>query len=203
MTIAIVNPGIGNHASILAALRRVGAGSTLVTNDPAEVRRASAVILPGVGAFAPAMQVLQEAGLVPALEDVVASGRPMLGICLGMQLLARQSEEHGNHAGLGLIEGRVVRLTPSEAGTRIPHIGWADATAKPAARLPLTGSFYHVHSYHMLADTADVAATITYGGQEVVVAVQRNALFGVQFHPEKSQDAGLDVLAAFVGLTGS
>ncbi len=137
------------------------------------------------------------------MQRTATHGVPLLGICLGMQLLAEESEEHGVHQGLGLIPGRVVRLIPDKPGYRVPNFGWHDATFtagnplfdKNAGPTP----FYFAHSYHFAAaDTADVAATIDYSSRKITVAVARNNIFGLQFHPEKSQDAGLDVLARFL-----
>lgn len=200
MTVVIVNSGAGNLASVAAALRHVGAPSVSITSDPAEVKAADAVILPGVGAFGAAMRHLHAAGLVAPLREVADAGRPMLGICLGMQLLAAVSEEFGEHAGLDLIPGRVVRLQPSVPGTPVPHIGWARVTPARAGLLPLSGDFYHVHSFHMKVAGEHLSGTIDYGGETVAVAVEKGMLCGVQFHPEKSQDAGLDLLAAFLRL---
>jgi len=175
--LTMIDLGISNLQSVSEAFRRIGA-PVEVADRPGS----GPVILPGVGAFGPAMQRLRERGLVEALR-----GRPVLGICLGMQLLADESEELGLHRGLGLIRGRVVRLT----GDRVPNIGWCDVDGIGGGR-----SFYFAHSYHFECDAA--AGTIQYGGRRITAAVRQGQIFGVQFHPEKSQDAGLDVLAAIV-----
>ncbi len=199
MTLTIIDSGVANLGSVQAALGRIGVPAQVVT-DADSVRRADALLLPGVGAFARAMAALNEHGLVEPIRAAAADGVPVIGICLGMQLLAEESEEFGHHEGLGLIPGRVLRLEPRQSGERIPNIGWCDVT--PDALLyrevePGT-AFYFVHSYVLECRTpSDVAASIRFGGREVTVAVQRGNIHGAQFHPEKSQDAGLSVLAAF------
>lgn len=202
--LTMIDMGMGNLQSVRQAFERIGAPVSLTTR-PEDVERAAAVILPGVGAFGDGMASLRQNGLVGAIRrHALERGRPLLGICVGMQLLADEGEEHGHHQGLGLIRGRVIRLRPTEEGCRVPNMGWNDVkVAYPDralfARLPHGDSFYFAHSYHVVcADPADVAATIDYGGQRLTAAVERGGLFGVQFHPEKSQDAGLQVLAAFV-----
>jgi glutamine amidotransferase len=198
--IALVDLKISNLGSVLEAFRRIGAPPT----HPATagtLSAASAVVLPGVGAFGDGMNSLREQGLVEPIRQAAARRVPVLGICLGMQLLADQSEEHGHHPGLGLIPGNVRKLAPTQAGFRVPNIGWCDV--RPTRRGELfpdeaTGCFYHVHSFHLIpADTGNVAGTMEYSGSEVVSAVERGNVMGVQFHPEKSQDDGLRLLARF------
>lgn len=203
MTLIIIDLGIGNSGSVTAALERVGA-RPVRTDRPADLAAASAIILPGVGAFGDGMARLRQSGLAgPLVEAVRTRGVPLLGICLGMHLLAERGEEHGRHAGLGLIGGSVVRLDPPpEARLRVPNMGWCDVeVSRPNAILPAaSSSFYFAHSYHLVcSDPADVCAVVQYGGP-VTAAVARGRIFGVQFHPEKSQDAGLDLLAAFVAI---
>jgi glutamine amidotransferase len=204
MTLTIIDSGVANLGSVQAALRRIGLPARVAT-DVDSVRRADALLLPGVGAFARAMAVLNEHGLVDSIRAAAADGVPVMGICLGMQLLAEESEEFGRHEGLGLIPGRVVRLESRQSGERVPNIGWCDVTPAPDAILyrevePGT-AFYFVHSYVLECRTpSDVAASIRFGGREVTVAVQRGNIHGAQFHPEKSQDSGLSVLAAFSAL---
>jgi len=202
--IAIVDSGVANLGSVEAAFRRIGIQGR-VTADGRAVRCAAAVLLPGVGSFADAMATLLERQLVEPIRAAAADGVPVMGICLGMQLLAEQSEEFGCHEGLGLIPGRVVRLNPSRPSERVPNIGWCDVTPAPNAALyrevARGTAFYFVHSYHLdCCDPADVAATIRFGGGTVAAAVQRGNVHGAQFHPEKSQDGGLAVLAAFAAL---
>jgi imidazole glycerol-phosphate synthase subunit HisH len=200
----VIDSGVANLGSVLAAFARIGAPAR-VSADPAVVATAPALLLPGVGAFADAMAALRRHNLVEPIRAVAKSGRPVLGVCLGMQLLADESDEFGRHEGLGLIPGRVVRLEPKHAGERVPNIGWCDVT--PGGRASLYrevapgASFYFVHSYHLLCrDPADVAATIRFGAGDVAIAVERGNIHGAQFHPEKSQDAGLSVLSAFASL---
>lgn len=203
--IAVVNLQISNLRSVMNALRRVDCDPS-VTDSAGDIERADAIVLPGVGAFGKAMDALRDKGLVePLRRRVLGDSVPLLGICLGMQLLADSSEEHGRHVGLGLVPGRVTRLAPRTAGFRVPNIGWYGVRPAGSGRLfpeaAVEQSFYFVHGFHLgCADVADVAATIDYGGQAVTAAVERANIFGVQFHPERSQDAGLDLLKRFVGL---
>lgn len=198
--ITIIDSGICNIGSVLTALERVGARFT-VTTEIGHVATASALLLPGVGAFADGMEALRHYGLVEPIRAHAAAGKPLLGICLGMQLLADGSDEFGKHAGLGLIPGWVRRL-PSVPGLRVPNIGWCDVQVTDGAKL-FTGlenknSLYFVHSYAMAcADSDDGIGSIDFGDRKVTVACQRGNIFGAQFHPEKSQDAGLTFLANF------
>lgn len=201
--LAIIDMKTSNIRSIFNAIRRVG-GEATVTSAAGDIERASALVLPGVGAFEAAMGALHDAGLVDILRHRVRDeGIPILGICLGMQILAEASEEGGVHEGLGLIPGRVKRLRPASKGFRVPNIGWyaADATKHGVlfGKGGDAGTFYFVHSYHVeCTDSGDIAATIDYGGTPVTAAVERENVFGVQFHPEKSQDDGLDLLVRFL-----
>lgn len=197
--IAVVDAGLGNLGSVANSFVRVGAQPYLV-ETPEKLEGAHAIVLPGVGAFAEAMANLSSRGFVEPLRAHAAKGGHLMGICLGMQLLADVSEEHGEWQGLGIIPGRVRRLSPLDPAARVPHIGWAEAVpSKGNVLLPTPGSFYHVHSYWFdCADPADIAATIDHGGRRVTVAIERGPIMGVQFHPEKSQDDGLDLLARFV-----
>ena len=199
--IALVDSGICNLGSVLNALARVGAQVEPATR-PETLRSAEAVILPGVGAFADGMKSLRELGFVEPLREAAKAGKPLLGICLGMQLLVEESEEHGRHEGLGLLPGRVRRMTADRPGFRVPNIGWCDVSAdRPGALYPqagAAGSFYFVHSYCVETEAANVAATIEFSGRRLAAALERGNLSGVQFHPEKSQDAGLDLLARWV-----
>jgi glutamine amidotransferase len=199
--ITVIDSGIANIASVVAALRRVGTAVT-VTTDPDVVRNAAALILPGVGAFGDGMASLHRYLLVEPIREAARAQTPVLGICLGMQLLADLSEEFGEHEGLGLVPGRVTRLQPASVEERVPNIGWCDLYQVRPTRLyegiPSPESFYFVHSYALsCADAGDVAGIIHFGGSPMTVAVQRGRIFGVQFHPEKSQDSGLGVLSNF------
>jgi glutamine amidotransferase len=201
--ITIIDSGISNIGSVLVALKHIGVRYT-VTTEAAHVANARALLLPGVGAFADGMKALSRRGFIESIKTHAAKGKPLLGICLGMQLLADGSEEFGRHEGLGLIPGWVRRL-PKKPGLRVPNIGWCDMHIKNKAKL-FTGleelaAFYFVHSYAMdCQNIAHSVGTINFGNQKVTVACQHGNIFGVQFHPEKSQDAGLTLLANFSAL---
>jgi glutamine amidotransferase len=204
--IAIVDYGMGNQHSVLNALRYLGVEAA-VTADPDTVRRADRVILPGVGAFGAAMENLNRTGLRAAMnEAVLQRGRPFLGICLGMQLVAAKGTEKGLFEGLGWIDGEVRLMTPTDAGLKLPHVGWNDIVL--AQDLPLfqglkkERAFYFVHSYAICPENpAHVAATCDYGGA-FVAAVYRDNIFATQFHPEKSQKNGLTILENFAEWEG-
>lgn len=197
--IAIVDYGAGNLRSVELALARLGV-HTQVTADPDMLALADGLILPGVGAFSDAMAALGRSGTIPAVLEAVGAGRPLLGICLGMQLLLDGSEEGPGVPGLGLIPGEVRRLPG--CGLKIPHMGWNSLTpAKPSPLfkgLPEEPYVYFVHSYACkAADPADVLAVTDYG-VPFHAAVQRGRILGFQFHPEKSGDVGQKLLANFV-----
>jgi glutamine amidotransferase len=200
--VAIVDYGMGNRRSVQKALEHVGA-RVAVTRDPRALAAADGLVLPGVGAFGAAMSALRELQLIAPLRAWAAEGRPLLGICLGMQLLFERSSELGDTAGLGLLGGEVTRL--DARGLRIPHIGWNEV--RPLRETPLTAglpergaAFYHVHSYAVRPrDPADVVATTTYG-ETFATIVARSAVMGTQFHPEKSSAHGLRLLEAFCAL---
>ncbi len=197
--IAIVDYGAGNLRSVELALARLGV-HTRVTADPDMLALADGLILPGVGAFSDAMAALGRSGTIPAVLEAVGAGRPLLGICLGMQLLLDGSEEGPGVPGLGLIPGEVRRLPG--CGLKIPHMGWNSLTpAKPSPLfkgLPEEPYVYFVHSYACkAADPADVLAVTDYG-VPFHAAVQRGRILGFQFHPEKSGDVGQKLLANFV-----
>jgi glutamine amidotransferase len=201
--VTILDLDIGNLRSVANAFKRVGVEVSVArTADAAE--NASVLVLPGVGAFERAMRRLQQSGIgAQVRRHALERRQPLIGICLGMQLLAERSYEHGEFAGLGLIAGEVVQLKPQPPQYRVPNIGWSTVRAARATAMFPEGvdgqSFYHVHSYHLQCrDPRDVAATIDFGGHPVVTAVERDNIFGVQFHPEKSQDAGLNLLHALL-----
>jgi glutamine amidotransferase len=198
MSFVLVDMGISNLGSVRQALARVNA-PPMVAASAASIAEARAILLPGVGAFGDAMASLRAQGLVEPIRRAAARGTPVFGICLGMQLLAEESEEFGRHEGLGLLPGRVGRLQADRAGFRVPNIGWCDVTPAKANRLlSRGGTFYHVHSFHLEPrDPAVVAGTMEFSGRNVAVVIEHGNLYGVQFHPEKSQDDGLAVLAAF------
>ncbi len=197
-SVAILNYGMGNLRSVEKALTRVGATSD-VTSDHDRVRGADGVILPGVGAFPEAMAAVRERGLDDLMRERVSAGVPTLGICLGMQLLFESSVEHGGSRGIGLLEGRVEALASN--GLKLPQIGWSPVAWRHESRLlhglPQPCAFYHVHSFAPMPERADdVLGTASYGA-DFVSAVERDRLWGVQFHPEKSGEHGLRLLAAF------
>ncbi len=200
--IGVVDYGMGNRRSVEKSLQHVGA-HTVVSSDPAELRRAGALVVPGVGAFPAGMSSLQTLGLDGLLRERATAGIPILGICLGMQLLFDGSEELGGADGLGLIPGRVRGLRAG--GLSVPHMGWNDVRFQRASRLtaglPQDGRpFYHVHSFVACPEhPEDVIGTCVYG-EEFASIVARGAVFGAQFHPEKSSRDGLAILSAFVAL---
>jgi glutamine amidotransferase len=202
ITMVIIDYGMGNLRSVQKAIEAIGHHAE-ITQDPDVVRRAGKVILPGVGAFAEAAAELKRTGLGEAFCEAVRAGKPCLGVCLGLQLLFDVSEEDGEHAGLGLLPGRVVRFE-SAPGLKIPHLGWNTLRIKRAAPIfaGLGGepSVYFVHSYHAVAArTEDVAAEADYPAP-FVAAVWRENLMATQFHPEKSQRVGLAMYANFAAL---
>ncbi len=197
-TVCIVDYGVGNRRSVEKALQKVGVG-TVVSADPQVIARADGLVLPGVGAFPSAAERIRALGLDISLRDAAAAGTPILGACLGMQLLFDRSAEHGGAAGLGLIPGEVVRL--DALGAKLPHIGWSpvDWSRESALTTGLAqgASFYHVHSYVVSPlDASVVAGSSEYGTRFASVVEQAN-IFGVQFHPEKSSTNGLRMLANF------
>lgn len=210
MIVAIVDYGSGNLRSAAKAFERavgeVGlAADVRVTADPADIDRASHIVLPGVGAFADCRRGLMALpGMVEALSrNVIDRGRPFLGICVGMQLLADVGREHGEHPGLGWIGGAVDALRPADPGLKIPHMGWNElALVRPEhplfAGIVRGDHAYFVHSYGFVcADPAHVLATVDYGGA-VSAVIGRDNLVGTQFHPEKSQAVGLRLISNFL-----
>ncbi len=199
-TIALIDYGAGNLRSVANALHAAGARDVAVTDDADVVRKADRILLPGVGAFAHCMNALSAIpGMVECLnEQVRDGGKPFLGICVGMQLMATQGEEHGLHDGLGWIAGTVKALQPANPAARVPHMGWNDVVPTRPHPLTQAGEAYYLHSYHFAADSADdVLATSDHGGA-IVAAVGRANMVGVQFHPEKSQGFGLALLTRFL-----
>lgn len=198
--IAVVDYGMGNLRSVERALASLRASAS-ITDDHDELRTAERIVLPGVGAFGKAMERLRSEGLDSLLTQLVREdGKPFLGICLGMQLICRDSQEHGHNEGLGWIEASVVPLRDQVKDLRIPHIGWNDATGTPDSTLlpGEAGVFYYVHSFHAECDDdSDVAATCNYG-IEFAAAIERDNVMATQFHPEKSQNDGLALLRRFL-----
>ena len=196
--IAVVDYGVGNLRSVERALMRAGA-EVVITPDPAVVAAADGVVLPGVGAFAPAAALLIGSGLGEAVTAAVVRGRPVLGVCLGFQLLFEESEEGQGGSGLGLLPGRIRRIEP--AGLKVPHMGWNRLHLRRPATLVAgveEGAWcYFVHSYAADAAPDDIVATVDYGG-EITAICERGSVTGTQFHPEKSGGVGLRIYANLV-----
>jgi len=201
--IAVINYGMGNLRSVCNALGVVG-GEPFVARHPGDLDKAEKIILPGVGAFGDGMTNLRSDGWIDSLQyHVVDKGKMFLGICLGMQLLATVGLEHGENAGLNFVSGKTVKMSRSDDATvRIPHIGWNDVEPVRPSRLfgGLEGpqTCYFVHSYVLDPSDETVVTGICDHGSNFVASVEYNNLFGVQFHPEKSQKAGLRILKNFV-----
>lgn len=202
MRVAIVDYGMGNLYSVAKAFEAIHAEVT-VSNRVEDLRASDRIVLPGVGAFGEGMRNLAERGLVEALEEtVLGRGKPFLGICLGMQLLARDGLEHGHHQGLGWLKASVKPLDVRESGLKQLQIGWNEVIPRSGTTL-FTGlrgtpSFYFVHGYHLVCDNDAPIAAYSHYGNRFVAAIQQEHLFGVQFHPEKSQEPGLHVLRNFL-----
>ena len=198
--IAIVDYGVGNLFSLTQSFRAIGADIT-VTSDPDVLRKADKILLPGVGAFGDAAEKLRKSGLDNVLIEETLKGKPLLGICLGMQLLFEEGYEYGRHKGLGLIKGCVKPIAdviPKEL--KIPHMGWNGLDIRKPSRILLNVSdgdcVYFVHSYYGDAEADAVIATAEYG-VPLTAAVEKGNVFGCQFHPEKSGKVGLEILRAF------
>jgi glutamine amidotransferase len=211
-TVVVADYGVGNLLSVRSAIEQCG-GRCELSNDPDVIERADRLLLPGVGAFGEAMDDMRAAGLVEPMRRFAASGKPLLGICLGMQMLMDESEEFGHHAGLGLIPGQVRALPQADTtgrALRVPRVGWGELNASDArrwdgsilARVPVGAWMYFVHSFTAVPrDASDVMATSAYGGHELAAVVARDNVTGCQFHPEKSGAAGLAVIARFLELS--
>lgn len=200
--IAIIDYGVGNLFSLRSSLKYIGQ-EAVITGDAAVIRNCEKLILPGVGAFADAASMLRASGLAEVVTGEVKTGKPLLGVCLGMQLLFDKSFEFGEHAGLGILPGVVAPIEPRlPQGYKIPHIGWNALEFTRKSKSPLfkyssEGDYvYFVHSYHAEQCENDVIATTEYGAR-ITAAVSAGNVFGTQFHPEKSGLAGLGILKAF------
>lgn len=201
--IAIIDYDAGNIKSVQKACEALSGETVKVTGDGSEILAADRVILPGVGAFGSAMERLIERGLDDVVRTVADSGRPFLGICLGLQLLFEESEESPNVAGLGILSGRILRI-PEEGGLRVPHIGWNSLTFPNEGRLfegvgeePFV---YFVHSYYLKAEDAAIVRARTAYGVEIDASVESGNVFATQFHPEKSGKTGLAILKNFLAV---
>lgn len=201
--IRIIDYGVGNLFSLRSSLRAIGIDADY-TGDPAEIRKADKLILPGVGAFRDAREALRSTGLDRVVQEEAGKGKPLMGICLGMQMLFDRSYEYGEYEGLGLIPGEIVPMEgriPKELP--IPHIGWNELALKqssPLMKNTANGDYvYFVHSYYAETPAEYVIATTDYGA-EMTAAVQKDNVYGCQFHPEKSSEVGLSILKAFCEL---
>lgn len=198
--IAVVDYGVGNLFSLSCSLNYLGLESK-ITGDPKEILSASHVILPGVGAFADAMQKLRESGLDKTIKKYAAKGSPLMGICLGMQVLFERGLEYGVHEGLGLLKGEAAPLDDDLKGSlKVPHMGWNKLEiVKPCPLLKYSADgdyVYYVHSYHVRNCGEALAAKSSYG-MDITGAVAQGNIMGTQFHPEKSGETGLNILKAF------
>lgn len=210
--VVVMDYGVGNLLSVTRALEHCGA-SAKISSEPAEIRGAERLVLPGVGAFESCMASLRESGLREPLLEFIGSGRPLLGICVGMQMMLERSEEFGVHPGLGIIKGKVARIADTDTEGRklkIPHIGWSPLVAPAGASearwrgtvledVPPRAAAYFVHSFAALpTEPADCLAVTLYGGQPITAAIARDNVTGTQFHPEKSGAVGLRMLGHFL-----
>lgn len=201
MKIAIVDYDMGNLHSVCKALEYAGA-ETVITHVPAELASADAIVLPGVGSFDPAVKKIRDRDLEQPLKDIIASGKPFLGICLGLQILFDRSDE-GHEAGLGIIPGSVRKFQP-EPNLTIPQMGWNQLDLSQPncplwGQLDTTAWVYFDHSYYVEPSQSSVsAAMVTHGSQTITAAIAQNNIMAVQFHPEKSSTTGLQILANFV-----
>ena len=198
--IAIIDYGMGNLRSVEKAFNHLGY-DTVVTNLPEEIESAEKVVLPGVGAYADAMENLKRSGLDKVITSVVKQNKPFLGICLGLQLLFDYSEENGGVSGLGILKGKIKKI---QEGIKIPHMGWNSLNIKKDCLLfkdlgenPFV---YFVHSYHLEAEDKDIVTAATDYGKEIEVAVNKANIFLTQFHPEKSGEVGLKILKNFANI---
>lgn len=201
--IAIIDYGMGNLRSVQKALERAGARA-VITHDPLEIEKAQKIVLPGVGAMRPAMEKLSSLNLIPSIKDSIAAGKPFLGICLGLQLLFEKGLEGGEVQALGILKGQVERFSPKKS-FKIPHMGWNQLQIQKKSCPILKGiqdnaNVYFCHSYFVNPQEKDVMVTTTAYAQEFTSCVWQNNIFGVQFHPEKSQEVGLTILKNFVAI---
>ncbi len=201
MSIAIVDYGIGNLRSVQKAFESFGASAQLVS-DPDLIRKADKVVLPGVGAFKDCIDSLRNSGLTQPVLDHIKSGKPFMGICVGLQMLFDFGYEDGEHAGLGVLKGKCVRFDVDRAmGLKVPHMGWNQLTVRKPSPLfkdlVEESGVYFVHSYHVVPDDQSIIASTTDYGRPFVSSVWRDNIVATQFHPEKSQKVGLQILANF------
>ena len=200
-SVVIIDYGMGNVGSVKNALTFLGQ-EAIISSQPKDLEEAHRLILPGVGAFADGMKNLAESGFLPSLEsEVLTKKKPILGLCLGMQLFAEEGEEGGLNKGLGWIKGRVRKFSVDEIKLKVPHVGWNDIYPREDSLLfcgvkrPI---FYFVHSYHLVPEDRGIVAAESEYGERFVAAIEKDNIFGLQFHPEKSQQEGLRVLENFL-----
>jgi len=200
--VVIIDYGLGNLFSVAKAFEIIGS-DVLITNNLDKIKQSDRLVLPGVGAFEDGIKYLQQKGLDKQIrEEVLVKKKPILGICLGLQLLADVSFEYGNHKGLGFIKGKVKKLDVNKFNLKVPHIGWNNIEIKkqtPLFKGIVSGEdFYFVHSYNLhCLDNSDLVAVSSYG-EQITAAIQKDNIFATQFHPEKSQDMGLKFLENFI-----
>ena len=198
--IVIVDYGMGNLRNVQKGFERVGVEAVL-TRSKREIQKASAIVLPGVGAFKDCMANLEKRGLVDLLRQSIESGKPYLGICLGLQILFSESEEFGLHRGLDVVKGKVVKFKP-DPEHKVPHMGWN--TVEVVKEIPLLQGirsgefFYFVHSYYVVPEDKACVATVTEYGEPFVSSISKGNVFATQFHPEKSHEMGLKILEDFI-----
>ncbi len=201
--VTIIDYGLGNLFSVARAFESLGA-NVCITSNASEIAQAGHLILPGVGAFSKGMQELESRGFIEVIRKYAVSGKPLMGICLGMQMLFETGEENGEHNGLGIIKGRVTKI-PAEKNAKIPHIGWAkiikNGNPKILEGIGEEHSFYFVHSYRGICENpSDLAAFAIYGENKITASVEKGNVFGCQFHPEKSAESGLQICRNFLEL---
>ncbi len=200
--IVIIDYGMGNLRSVQKAFEKCG-HNAIITSDAGHVQQAEKVVLPGVGAFGACMENLGKFGLISTIRKIVEDRKPLLGICMGLQVLFEEGEEFGKHEGLGIIPGKVVKFKLPKA-YKIPHMGWNRIIKK--RRVPILADieehayFYFVHSYHVVPKDPDVIVTLTDYGKPFVSSIAKDNIYACQFHPEKSQATGLKILKAFGNL---
>jgi len=204
MSIAIIDYGMANLRSVQKAFEEVGTAAEIVSK-PEQIRHASKIVLPGVGAFQDAVKTLRASGLVEPIKEHIRAGKLFLGICLGLQMLFDVSYEDGEHQGLGIVPGKVVRFDVDRTqGLKVPHMGWNQLNIKRPSPLlkdlPAGCGVYFVHSYYVVPTDASLIATTTDYGGEFVSSIWRDNLLATQFHPEKSQKIGLQLLSNFAAL---
>ncbi len=201
MSVAIINYELGNLRSVQNAIEFIGK-EAFIAQSPMDLQNASHIILPGVGAFGEGIDILNKQGWSDAIkEHALNKAKPFLGICLGMQLLAKAGTENGDHSGLGLIDGIVNKLETNDKSIHVPHIGWNHVTAKSGSKMyreSKGADYYFVHSYVLKPTNEDIISGTCHHGQDFVASIESENIWGAQFHPEKSQKAGLQLLTNFL-----